>query len=71
VRTYLCDELIWAKVLLGELLDRSSSTEIMFPDVGLFSKGEVGWGHTTSIHGLLESLLDFSHLGLEIFMKFA
>ena len=69
--TYLHDELVWAEVLLGKLLGRSSSMEIMFPDVGLFSKGEVGWGHTTSVCRLLESLLGFSHLSLEIFMKFA
>ena len=70
MRAYLRDELIRAEVLLGELLGRSLSTEITFPDVGPFSEGEVGWGHTTSIRGLLESLLGFGHLSLEIFMKF-
>ena len=45
--------------------------EILLLDVGVFSKGEVQWWHTTSISSHLESLLCLGHLGLEIFVKLA
>src|SRR6266508_2001574 len=42
----------------------------MFFDIGMFAEGEVRWRHVTSICGFLESELRFSHLGLEVFVKF-
>src|SRR6266545_1806325 len=43
----------------------------MFFDIGIFAEGEVRRWHATSICGFLESELHFSHLSLEVFVKFS
>ncbi len=43
----------------------------MFFDIGAFAEGEVGQQHAMSIYGLLESVLHFGHLSLEVFVEFS
>jgi len=69
VGTYLGYELIWAEVLLGQLLSGSLDAEVLFFDIGTLSEGEVWGWHSTSVSSCSESLLSLSHLGLEIFVE--
>ena len=65
----LCNDCIWPKILLGELLQGMHRAEVLSLDKYLVTDFEVGCQSLTGICGSLVSLLGVGHLLMEEFME--